>query len=260
MSNTDQHKMDRWAYVMLPCPCGGPRSSSKVCRNGINQPIESTDESDIWEGSEKALATLKERMACHVIGAHDLVWAEAMEHVNLMEPQYWTEEAPATREHVTRSIPVAPHVNQYVRMNCPMEDKINITCTDGVRQIVGETVDIAVSEIRTRLASHLTEVHAMTWEHACEWIQLEEVIVGVEPPMTQEGESASSDGRHRSRSPRGCKGGSGCASGGGASSGSTSGGKGGKDSTSGKAGKGSKGGITGKGKTSIIGMPVHRTH
>ena len=242
---------------MLPCPFGGPRSSSKVCRNGINQPIESTDESDIWAGSEKAIATLKERMACHIIGAHDLVWAEAMEHVNLMEPQYWTEEAPATREHVTRSILVAPHVNQYVRMNCPMEDKINITCTDGVRQIVGETVDIAVSEIRTRLASHLTEVHAMTWEHACEWIQLEEVIVGVEPPMTQEGESASSDGRHRSRSPRGHKGGSGCASGGGASKGSTSGGKGGKDSTS---GKGSKGGITGKGKTSIIGMPVHRTH
>ena len=90
----------------------------------------------------------------------------------------------------------------------------------------------------------------MSWETACEWIQLEEVIVGVEPPMTQEGESASSDGRHRSRSPRGHKGGSG-----GASKGST--GKGGKDSAS---GKGSKGGITGKGKTSVIGMPVHRTH
>jgi len=244
--------MNRWAYVMLPCPCGGPRSSSKVCRNGINQPIESTDESDIWAGSEKALATLKERMACHIIGAHDLVWAEAMEHVSLMEPQYWTEEAPATREHVTRSIPVAPHVNQYVRMNCPMEDKINITCTDGVRQIVGETVDIAVSEIRTRLASHLTEVHAMTWEQACEWIQLEEVIVGQEPPMTHEGESASSDGRRRSRSPR--------SGGGKGGKDSTNGGKGGKDSTSGKAGKGIKGGITSKGKASIIGMPVHRTH
>ena len=244
---------------MLHCPFGGPRCTTKVCRNGINQLIESTDESHIWAGSEKALAMLKERMASHVIGAHDLVWAEAMEHVNLMEPQYWTEEAPATREHVTRSIPVAPHVNQYVRMNCPMEDKINITCTDGVRQIVGETVDIAVSEIRTRLASHLTEVHAMTWEHACEWIQLVEVIVGQETPMTQEGGSASSDGRHRSRSPRGCKGGSGCASGGGGSSGSASGGKDGKGGTgidSGKAGKGGKGGIIG---TTVSGLRGHHT-
>ena len=102
----------------------------------------------------------------------------------------------------------------------------------------------------------------MPWETACEWIHLEEVIVGVHPtpPMTKEGESASSDGPHRSRSPRGCKGGSGCASGGGGSSSSSaSGGKDGKGGTgidSGKAGKGGKGGIIG---TTVSGLRGRHT-
>ena len=135
-----------------------------------------------------------------------------------------------------------------------MADKINKTCWRGLQQIVGDSVDIAISEIHTRMASHLAEVHEMTWAHACERIHFHEVIVGVDPtpPMTQaEGESC-----RRSRSPRGCKGGSGCASGGGTSSGSASGVKGGKDSDSGKAGKGGKGGISGK---SVSGLRARRT-
>jgi len=134
----------------------------KICRNGITQLIENTADPDNWASNGKALALLKERMANHVIGARGRIWAEAMEHVSMMEPQYWTEEAPSTGEHVTRSIPVAPRANRYVRITCPMADKINKTCWRGLQQIVGVSVDIAISEIHTRMASHLTEVHDMT--------------------------------------------------------------------------------------------------
>jgi hypothetical protein len=171
-------------------------------------------------------------MANHVIGTHD-------------------------GEQVKHSIPAAPRASMYVRMTCPMSDKINKTCWCGLQQVVGDSVDMAISEIHTRMASHLTEVHGMTWEHACERIHCHEVIVGMDPYSMPQDES--SDCRHRSRSPRGCKGGSGCASGGGGSSGSASGGKDGKGGTgidSGKAGKGGKGGIIG---TTVSGLRGHHT-
>ena len=249
--------MAQWTYVKLPCPFGGPQCQMKICRNGITQLIENTADPDNWASNGKALALLKERMANHVIGTHDLLWAQAMEHVNMMEPQYWTEEAPATGEHVKHSIPVAPRATMYLRMTCPVSDKINKTCWCGLQQVVGDSVDMAISEIHTRMASHLTEVHGMTWEHACERIHCHEVIVGMDPYSMPQDES--SDCRHRSRSPRGCKGGSGCASGGGGSSGSASGGKDGKGGTgidSGKAGKGGKGGIIG---TTVSGLRGHHT-
>jgi hypothetical protein len=210
----------------------------KICRNGITQLVENTADPDNWASNGKALALLKERMANHVIGTHDLLWAQAM----------WTEEAPATGEHVKHLIPVAPRASMYVRMTCPMSDKINKTCWRGLQQVVGDSIDMAISEIHTRMASHLTEVHEMTWDHACERIRCHEVIVGMDPYSMPKDES--SDCRHRSRSPRGCKGGSGCASGGGTNSGRASGGKGGKDGKD-SAGKGGKGGNNGKNVSSL---------
>ena len=146
----------------------------------------------------------------------------------------------------------------YLRMTCPVSDKINKTYWRGLQQVVGDSVDMAISEIHTRMANHLTEVHGMTWGHAYERIHCHEVNVGMDPYSMPQDES--SDRRHRSRSPR-----RGCGSGCGGSSSSASdgkdgkGGKGGKDGTdidSGKAGKGGKGGIIG---TTVSGLRGHHT-
>ena len=224
--------------------------TSKTCRNGLAQLIDSSDESDSLASSAKALALLKERMTNHVIGSHDLVWQDASDHVNLMEPHYWTEKA-ATSSAVSPPTPLEAHTNEcrYVMMCCPCTDKINKTCWSGLKQIVDDSIDNALSLVQTRMASHMTDVHDMSWGQACDLVHFQEATVCVEatPP-----ESASSERRRRSRSPHGCKGGSGSGSSANASSGS----KGGKDGNGGKAGKGGKGGITGKCSGGVIGARV----
>ena len=132
-------------------------------------------------------------------------------------------------------------------MYCPYTAKTNKTCRTGLTQIVGDSIDMAVSQVQARMASHMTATHDMSWDQACDLIHFQEVTVCAEatPPMKQDCEADSSERRHRSRSPRGCKGGNGSAS---------SGSKGGKGGSGGKDGKGGKGGSSGKDSGVVIGM------
>jgi uncharacterized membrane protein YgcG len=233
-----QTKMEQWTYVTLPCPFGGPQSTSKTCRDGITQLIESSTElHNSLASFEKALTTVQERMTNHVIASHNQKWQDASDHVSSMEPNYWTEKSVTSA--MSPPNPTEPLSNEcrYVTMHCPYTVKTNKTCRTGLTQIVGDSIDMAVSQVQAHMASHMTDVHDMSWDRACDPIHFQEVTVCVEamPPMTQDWEADSSERRRRSRSPRGCKGGNGSTS-----SGSKGGSKGGKDGSGGKDGKGGK--------------------
>ena len=238
MSNTDQ-EMEQWTYVTLPCPFGGPRSTSKTCRDGLTQLIDSTTElHNSLASFEKALTTVQERMTNHVMVSHNLEWQDASDHVSSMEPKYWTEQSVTSA--MSPPNPLEPRNNEcrYVTMHCPHAAKTNKTCRMvHLTQIVGDSIDMAVSQVQARMASHMTATHDMSWDQACNLIHFQEVTVCVKamPPTTQDWKADSSEHRHRSRSPRGCKGGDGSAS-----SGSKGGSKGGKDGSGGKDGKGGK--------------------
>ena len=115
VSNTDQ-EMEQWTYVTLPCPFGGPRSTSKTCRDGLTQLIDSTTElHNSLTSCEKALTTVQERMTNHVTVSHNLEWQDASDHVSSMEPKYWTEQSVACA--MSPPNPTEPHNNEcrYVR-------------------------------------------------------------------------------------------------------------------------------------------------